>query len=208
MVMQPKITERDRTAIATAVAKAEARTSVEMRLVLAHSSSHYGAFALIYPALLALVAGGVASAILPGLDAWRLFLGQAVLFLVGVAVLQWLPLRFALIPHGIKRKAAWRHARLHYASIGLKQPHLRSALLIFCSQVERSIEILVDDAIAEKLPEAVWAPIVADFQASFAQGKVAEAFAAAASGCAAILEPVFPPVIGQKNEIPDTLVEL
>jgi putative membrane protein len=206
--MQPKITDGDRAAIAAAVAKAEATTSVEIRMVLAHSSSHYGAFALIYPALLALVAGGVASAVFPGLEATRLFLGEAVLFLVAVVVLQWLPLRFALIPHGIKRKAAWRHARLHYASIGLKQPHLRSAILIFCSQVERSIEILVDDAIAEKLPEAVWSPIVAEFQAAFAQGKVAEAFCAAAAGCAAILEPVFPPVIGQINEIPDTLVEL
>lgn len=208
MVTQPKVTDDDRAIIAGAVAKAEAVTSVEIRMVLAHSSSHYGAFALIYPALLALVAGGIASAIFPGLNAWRVFLGQSILFLVGVVVLQWTQLRFALIPHGIKRKAAWRHARLHYASIGLKQPHLRSAILVFCSQVEHSIEILVDDAIAEKLPEAVWVPVVTEFQAAFAQGKVAEAFVGAAAACAAILSPVFPPVIGQKNEIPDTLVEL
>jgi putative membrane protein len=197
-----------RARIAAAVAKAETLTGVELRLVLAVSSSQYGAFALIYPALLALLAGGIASAIDPGLHAWKLFGGQAVLFLAGVAAMQWHPLRFALAPPSAKRKAAWRHARLHYASIGLKQPHSKSALLIFCSLTERSVEILADDAIAEKLPQAVWQPVVEAFKRDIAQGRVADAFAMAAGACAAILAPAFPPVAGQPNEIADDLVEL
>jgi putative membrane protein len=202
------LTDADRASIAQAVARAEAATSVELRLVLTHSSSHYGAFAIIYPALLALIAGGLAAFVNPDLEAERLFLGQAVLFLAAVAALQWHPLRFALVPPGAKRKAAWRHARLHYASIGLKQPHLRSAVLVFASSVEHSVEILVDDAIAEKLPEGAWAPVVAEFRTCFAQGNVADAFVKTADTCALILAPAFPPKEGQVNEIPDTLVEL
>ena len=197
-----------RARIAAAVAEAEALTGVELRLVLAHSSSHYGAFALIYPALLALVAGGIASAIAPALHAWLLFTSEAVLFLAGVGLMQWQALRFALAPPSVKRKAAWRHARLHYASIGLKQPHIKSCLLIFCSQVERSVEILADDAIAEKLPEALWQPVVEAFKRDIAEGRTADAFVTAAGACAAILAPAFPPVPGQANEIPDELVEL
>jgi putative membrane protein len=197
-----------RARIAAAVAKAETLTGVELRLVLAQSSSQYGAFALIYPALVALIAGGIASAIDPGLQAWKLFSGQAVLFLAGVGLLQWHGLRFALAPPAAKRKAAWRHARLHYASIGLKQPHSKSALLIFCSLTERSVEILADDAIAEKLPQAVWQPVVEAFKRDTAQGRIADAFATAAGACAAILAPVFPPMTGQPNEIADELVEL
>jgi putative membrane protein len=208
MVMHKNLDDAGRARVAAAVAEAEATTCVELRLVLAHSSSHYGAFALIYPALLALVAGGIASAISPDLPGWRVFMGEALVFLIAVAALQWRPLRFALIMGPIMRKAAWRHARLHYASIGLKQPHIKSALLIFCSETERTVEILADDTIAEKIPESAWHPIVHAFKADFAQGRVADAFATAARDCAAILAPVFPPAAGQNNEIADELVEL
>jgi putative membrane protein len=202
------LTDADRALIAQAVGKAERMTSVELRLVLANASSHYGAFALIYPALSALIVGGVAAVVFPDLDAQTLYLGQAILFLVAVAALQWLPLRFALIPPVVKRKAAWRYARLHYASIGLKQPHLRNAVLVFASTVEHSVEILVDETIAEKLPEELWAPVVAEFRTCFAQGRVAEAFVNAADNCALVLARAFPPEVGQESQIPDDLVEL
>lgn len=202
------LTAEDRTRIAAAVAKAETQTGVEIRLVLAHSSSHYGAFALIYPALLALVAGGAAAAWLPDLAATDLFIGQALLFAAGIAILQSQALRQAFAPAQVKRKAAWRHARLHYASIGLKQPHTHNLVLVFCSIAERSIEILVDDAIHEKLPEPVWQPIVAAFKAEFAKGRVADAFVNVSGACAAVLAPLFPPEPGRINEIPDELVEI
>jgi putative membrane protein len=208
MVTHKNLDDAGRARITAAVAEAETKTRVEIRLVLAHSSSHYGAFALIYPGLLALIAGGIASAIRPDLPAWMLFVGQALVFLVSVAALQYPPLRQALVPPAIKRKAAWRHARLHYAGIGLKHPHIRSAILVFCSEAERSVEILADDEISELLPSTVWLPVVHDFKARFAQGKVADAFVEAAGACAAILAPTFPPVAGQPNEIADDLVEL
>jgi putative membrane protein len=206
--MVARLTEVDRARIAAAVAAAEAATSAEIRLVLARWSSHYGAFALIYPALLALIGGGLAAAIFPTIGAFRLFAGEALLFLAGVAALQWPVLRRALAPPGVKRKAAWRHARLHYASIGLRRPHTKSALLLFCSEAERTVEILVDDEIAERLPGTVWDPIVAAFKADFAGGRLADAFVKAAVSCAAILSPAFPPIPGQINELPDALVEL
>jgi putative membrane protein len=207
-VVAHSLTAADRARIAAAVAKAEAQTGVEIRLVLAHSSSHYGAFALIYPALLALVAGGAAAAWVSDLAATDLFIGQALLFAAGVAILQSQALRQAFAPARVKRKAAWRHARLHYASIGLKQPHTHNLVLVFCSIAERSIEILVDDAIHEKLPEPVWQPIVAAFKAELAKGRVADAFVNVAGACAAVLGPSFPPEPGRVNEIPDELVEI
>jgi len=202
------LNDGDRAQIAAAVAEAEARTSVELRLVLAHASSRYGAFALTYPALLALLAGGAASALRPGLPAWILFTGQAVLFLLALAAFQWPPLRLRLVPGAIKRKAAWRHARLHYASVGLRHPHAKNTLLLFCSAAERSVEILADDAIAEKLPESVWLPVVEAFKADFARGCVADAFANAARACADRLAPQFPPQAGQISTIADELTEL
>jgi putative membrane protein len=202
------LNDGDRARIAAAVAEAEARTSVELRLVLAHASSRYGAFALIYPALLALLAGGIAAAVRPGLHAWILFAGQAALFLLAIAVLQWQALRIRLVPAAAKRKAAWRVARLHYASIGLRQPHAKNTLLIFCSAAERTVEILADDAIAEKLPENVWRPVVDTFTKDFGRGGVADAFVNATRACADRLASHFPPQPGQISEIADELTEL
>ena len=206
--MHRNLDDAGRARIAAAVAEAESKTNAEIRLVLAQCSSHYGLFALIYPALAALIAGGIASAIRPEIAGWMLFAGQAIVFAVIAAALQWQPLRLALVPLTVKREAAWRHARLHYASIGLKQPHIKSAVLLFCSEAERSVEILADDAIAELLPPSVWEPVVQAFKVQFAAGKVADAFVGAAGACATILAPNFPPVAGQPNEISDDLVEL
>jgi putative membrane protein len=208
MVTHAPLTNSDRARIAAAITAAEALTSVEFRLVHAHWSSHYGAFALIYSGLVALIAGGAAAAVSPDLPSAWLFIGQAVIFGVAVLALQWPALRRALAPPHVKRKAAWRHARLHYASIGLTQPHTRNAALVFCSEAERYVEILVDDAIAEKLPPSVWTPIADRFKADLAGGHVGDAFVTAAGACAAILAPVFPPIPGQVSEIPDALVEL
>jgi putative membrane protein len=135
-------------------------------------------------------------------------MGQAVVFAIAFAVLQSQGLRAALAPAASRQKAAWRHARLYYASIGLKQPHLKSVVLVFCSVTERAVEILVDDAVAEKLPESAWTPIVAQFTASLRRGAVADAFVAAADECAVLLAPLFPAKPGDANEVPDTLVEL
>jgi len=207
MVIAP-LTDDDRARIAQAVARAEALTSVELRLVLAQWSSHYGAFALIYSILAALVGGGLAAAIRPGLDAAWLFMGEVALFVAALILLQWPALRRALAPASVKRKAAWRHARLHYASIGLRQPHTHKLVLVFCSAAERYVEILVDDAVAEKLPESAWQPVVGAFKTEIVRRHVVEAFVEAANSCAAILAPVFPPEPGQESELPDNLVEI
>ena len=208
MVRIPDLTGADRARIAAAVAEAEAATSIELRFVLAHASSHYGAFALIYPALLALIAGGIALLVLPDLTAQRMFMGEAAIFALSVAAMEWGALRQRLAPPSAKRKATWRQARLYYASLGLKEPHLRNNLLLFCSAAERTVEILVDDEIAEKVPASAWNPVVAAFKSDIARGRVADAFVNAAASCAAILGPLFPEASGQDKRKPDTLVEL
>ena len=206
--MKPLLSEADHARVAAAVTAAEARTAVELRLVLARASGHYGLYEVIYPSVAALVLGGVIAAVQPDLGAAWLFLREAAIFLVLLALLLWPALRRALVPPAVKREAAWRHARLHYAALGLTQPHVKSTLLLFCSAAERTVEILVDDAIGERLPPASWQPVIAAFKAAFAGGRTADAFAEAATSCADILAPLFPSKPGQVNEVPDDLVEI
>lgn len=207
-MVAPELSDADRARIAEAVRTAEATTSVEIRLVLAHASGHYREYELIYPAMLALLAGGVMAGVRPALGAGWLFIGEAALFTLAAALLQWPALRRALVPRPVKHKAAWRQARLDYARVGLTSPHTHGVLLLYCSAAERYVEILVDDVIAEALPTAVWSPIVEQFRSRFAAGAVADAFVEAASGCAAALAPKFPRHAGDANELPDGLEEV
>ena len=208
MVAKHLLSDADRARIAQSVQAAEALTSVEIRLVLAHASGHYSEFELIYPALFALLGGGAAAAFLPASGAGQLIMAEATLFAVAALLLQWPALRRALVPGPVKRKAAWRHARLNYASTGLTRRHTRSILLIFTSAAERYVEILVDDAIAEVLPDATWTPIVERLKSDLAAGAIADAFSNAAKSCATLLAPHFPHVPGETNELPDTLEEI
>lgn len=208
MVKPTALTNADRARIAAAVTRAEALTSVEIRLVLARSSDSYEGFSILIPALVALLAGGLETAVRPALTAATVLLLQAGVFAAGLALMRLPWLRRSLTPAAVKHQAAWRHARLHYAQIGLTQPHLRNALLVFCSLAEHYVEVLVDDAVAEKLPNACWEPLIAEFRAAMASGRLADAFVAAADRSAKLLAPAFPPIAGQSSEIPDTLEEI
>jgi len=208
MVGGPTLTETEQTRIADAVKAAEQQTSAEIRLVLAHASGLYSEFELIYPGPFALIVGGAIAWLQPTIDAGRLFMIEAALFLFSFLALQWPALRRRLVPASVKRKAAWRHARLNYANIGLTRLHDRGAVMIFCSAAEHYVEILVDDSIAEKLPQSTWAPIVERFKARFAAGAVVDAFVEAADACAQALAPHFPHRPGETNMLSDALEEV
>ena len=202
------LSDADRARIAEAVRIAEAMTNVEIRLVLAHASGHYREYELIYPAMLALLSGGVVAALRPDLFAGWLFVCEAALFVLVAAMLQWTSLRTALVPRSVKHKAAWRQARLEYARVGLTCAHTRGVLLLYCSMAERYVEILVDDMIAEVLGAEVWLPIVNRFKERFAGGSVADGFIEAATASAEALAPNFPRRAGDTNELPDGLEEV
>ena len=65
-------------------------------------------------------------------------------------------------------------------------------LLLFVSEAERHVEILADRGIEERVDQAAWDKIVADFVASVAAGTVAPALTAAIGACATILETHYP----------------
>ena len=208
MVKATNLTDIDRNRIAEAVRGAETQTSVEICLVLAKSSSQYQAFEIIYPALLALAAGGAAAVFHPALAAISVFAVQGAVFVVGALILQWRPLRIALVPPKIKRQAAWRRARLSYAGLGLQNVRTKNAVLVFCSAAERYVEILTDDAVVTAVPQETWTGITDRFAKQFAKGDKTDAFVQAAAACAETLAVKFPPDPGRANQLPDQLTEI
>jgi putative membrane protein len=197
--------EQERARIAAAVAAAEARTSVELKLALAPASSHYGAFALIHPALLALLIGCVVAVAFPGTSARAMLLLQAAGAALAYALLHIPGLRRALVPVGVKRKAARRLARLEFARLGLDTAAGRPALLLFATSAERYVEILVDARVATRVEQASFDAIVATFGAAARTGRIADAFVAATEAIAATLQGPFPAQPGDRNERSDEI---
>ena len=102
--------EHERAAIEAAISRAERKTSGEIVVVATRVSSRYYGIALLWAALAAL------SVPLPLIlfTHWPveyIYLIQLAVFALGVALLQWEPLRFAVVPKSAK------HARAHKRAV-------------------------------------------------------------------------------------------
>lgn len=197
-----------RNLVEAAVAAAETRTCAEFAAVVAQASDQYAAFPLLWSALLALVGGGTVALALPSTTSIMIFAIQASLFVVAGFVLYIKPLRFGLVPTAIRLEQARRLARLQFAALVQQRTRGSVGLLLFVSLAERHVEILVDRAIADRIPETAWQKVIDDFVAQVRAGRVVEGLIAAVEACTKILEEHFPADPASPNEIPNLVTEL
>lgn len=201
------ITESGRQEIADAIRAAEAMTSGEIFCVFARSSDDYRYIPLLWAAVVALIL----PAPLILLTLWPvqiIYLAQLVLFLVSALVLAWTPLRVRLVPGPIKRRRAHRHAMELFLSHGLHMTEYRTGVLIFLSDAERYAEVVADEGIYERVDAAVWDDAVSALVAAAREERPAAGFVKAIAICGELLAKHFPLVAGDRNELPNQLVEL
>lgn len=189
--------------IEAAVSAAEARTSAEFALVLAQVADGYEAWPALWAALLALLAGGALSLLLPALDATHVFGGQVAVLAVAGIVLHMPRLRPLLAPPSLRREEAAKLARLQFAAVVQRRTAERIGVLLFVSLAEHHVEILVDRAIGERVPEQAWGVVVDAFAARIREGRLADGFVEAVERCAGLLEKEFPLRPGDRDELPN-----
>jgi len=80
-------------------------------------------------------------------------------------------------------------------------------VLIFVSEAERYVEILVDDGISSRLDDSHWDGIVRAFTQQVKQGQTLAGFIACIDACGELLK-VHVPVTQTRNELPNRLVVL
>lgn len=183
-----RLSAQDQDRIRAAVADAEARSQARFALVVVPASDRYALFPLVYGALLALLAGAVLAIFWPTLG-FRLGFGvMAAAFVVISLLLDWWPLRLALVPKRIKCAHANDLAHREFAARVLAHRDRASGMVFFVSLGERYVEILADRSLHERVGEKAWQDIVAQFAAAAKAGKLAEAILACISASAAILE--------------------
>lgn len=204
--MQPFSAEEQAT-IAEAITSAERKTSGEIVVVVANASGGYFTYALMWAALAALIVPWP----LIYATTWpieHIYLIQLSVFLVGAALAQWDTLRFAIVPKAIKRSRAHRKAVEQFLAQNLHTTRGRTGVLIYVSFAEHYAEVIADDGIYQKVPQATWVEVVDLLTEHLGRGARTEGFIAAIEACGKILARHFPPGRADKNELPNHLIVL
>lgn len=183
-----RLSTDDEARIRAAAEDARTRTNARFTLVIVPASDRYTLFPLVYGAFLALFAGALLAIFWPN-GGLRLGFGVMVAaFLLASLLLDWWPLRVALVPKHIKYAHARDLAHREFAARVLANRKQESGMVFFVSLSERYVEILADRNLHERVGEEAWRRIVAGFVSAAKTGKLAEGFLAGITASAALLE--------------------
>jgi putative membrane protein len=218
--------DADRTRLSAAVRAAEGNTSGEIVTIIADRSDayhdvglHYAILAMllvpilfaVFPAwpdaLLTLITSGWGEREMPALYVLIFFL-MALVFLIVRYTLAIMPLRLALTPKGTRRRRVRRRA-IELFKVGTeKRTTGRTGILIYLSMGEHMAEIVADEAIYTRVPDTDWGDAMAAMIEQVAAGRVTDGMIAAVEKVGAILSTNLPRDAGDKNELPDRVIEL
>ncbi len=223
----PILTGDDRARIAAAVASAEAGCDAEIVTILADHSDTYDDIALVWSALvalLALIALSVAPhfflALVERVMGWwqtRWSPGAVITlaatiatvkFLATYLLLLWRPLRLALVPGPIKRHRVHARARACYRIGAQHRSDAGRTVLIYLSRAERRAEIIADPDIAAKVPATEWNAAMAAICAHCGDGRLGDGMVEAIARIGAVLAQHFPASGPPAKQLPDTMIEL
>ncbi|MFI5019380.1 MAG: TPM domain-containing protein, partial [Dongiales bacterium] len=164
------------------------------------------------------LAGGILAALAAALvvrlvDPWGppllLLLGaQIVAFGIVYGILELTPLSVRLAPRRARQVKARRLAHLLFLDRGLASLPEHNGVLLLVALAEHQVEIVADHGIESLAGSAEWKKIVDAFTATARQGAVAKALETAIRDLGALLARHYPVAPGDRNHLPDRLIEL
>jgi putative membrane protein len=197
----------ERAAIEDAISRAEKETSGEIIVVVASASGRYFGIGVMWAALVAL------GAPLPliWLTKWpgeHIYLAQLAVFALGLALIQWEPFRFALVPKSVKRATAHGRAVEQFLAQPLHTTKGRTGVLIYVSFAERFAGVIADNAIYREVPRETWEQVVRELTGHLSRGARDKGLIATIDACGKLLAKHFPPGRHAVNELPNHLIVL
>ncbi|MCZ6641698.1 MAG: TPM domain-containing protein [Gammaproteobacteria bacterium] len=194
----------EQTRISEAIAEVERGTDAELVTVLAASSDDYRYIPLLWAALVALIVPS-ALYLTPLSTAWMIT-AQLATFLVLAVLLQIETLRARLIPRSVRTLRAANMARRQFLEQGLHHTADDTGVLIFVSEAERYVEILVDRGISSKVDNERWSSIIEKFVDDVHAGQVERGFLTALARCGELLAEAVPKTPDNLNELDNRLI--
>jgi putative membrane protein len=203
-----RLTVTERQGVEAAIAKAEKATTAEFVAVVARRADRYHVASLVAGILGALAAGVLAY----GLDPWgsiALGLGAEGLgFGIVYGLFELTTIGVRLAPRRAREVKSRRLAHLLFLDRGLAGLPARNGVLLLVALAERQVEIVADRAIDELAGSAEWQRIVEVFTSQARSGDVARALEAAILDLGRLLARHYPAGAGDRNHLPDRLIEL
>ncbi|WP_296256729.1 MULTISPECIES: TPM domain-containing protein [unclassified Pseudomonas] len=201
------LTDDEQQQVAQAIENVERNTDAELVTVLAASADDYTYAPLIWAGLVALLLPGLINFYPGWLNANELLLTQIATFIV-VALLCRLPgIGSRMVPASVRHWRAGSLARRQFLEQNLHSTVNGIGVLIFVSEAERYVEIIVDDGIARRVDDMVWRSMVDVFTQRVSEGKILEGFLGCIQSCGEVLSDQVP-VTQARNELPNRLVVL
>ena len=159
--------------------------------------------------LAALAAAPVVMLVDPWGPSLLLLLGaQCVAFGIVYGILELTPLSVRLAPRRAREVKARRLAHLLFLDRGLSSLPEHNGVLLLVALAEHQVEIVADHGIESLAGSAEWKKIVDAFTATARQGAVARALEVAIRDLGALLARHYPVAPGDRNHLPDRLIEL
>ena len=201
------LTPQQQQQVADAVTRAEQRTDAEIVTVLAPRADDYSYIPLLWASLIALVVPALVHFLIGGLQIYGLLMLQWACFVFLSLIFRLPAITTRLIPPRIRHWRASNLARRQFLEQKLHHTRDRTGVLVFVSEAERYVEILVDEGISQHLDDSDWGSIVSDFTRRVALGHTAEGFISCIDACAELLERHVPKT-HPRNQLPNRLVML
>lgn len=193
--------------VSEAISRVERETDAELVTVLAPQADNYAYIPLLWAGILALILPGAINYFPGWLSAHELLLTQWATFIVLGLLFRVPSVTTRLIPRSVRYWRASNLARRQFLEQNLHHTHAGTGMLIFVSEAERYVEILVDQGISSRLSNETWQAIVADFTQQVKRGRTLQGFLSCIEACGGHLKEHVP-ATHERNELPNHLVIL
>jgi putative membrane protein len=201
----PLLTSEQLKLVADAVAAVETRTDAELVTVLAKRADDYRYIPTLWAAIVALLTPAILRLTPLWLDLVDVMAIQLTVFAVFAVLFRIPAVMTRLIPRQRKKRNASQLARVQFLEQNLHHTRAETGILIFVSEFERHVEILVDRGISRHVADEAWQKLIDAFVEKVKAGNSVEGFIDCINGCCDVLAQHVP-ATDQKNELPNRLV--
>ena len=201
------LTQQQQQQVADAVARAEQHTDAEIVTVLAPRADDYSYIPLLWASLIALLVPALVHFFIGGVEIYDLLMLQWGTFVLLSLIFRLPAITTRLIPPRVRHWRAGNLARRQFLEQKLHHTEGGTGVLIFVSEAERYVEIMVDEGISRHLENGAWDTIVSDFIRRISLGQTAEGFIACIDASAQLLAQHVPRT-QSRNQLPNRLVML
>lgn len=201
------LSESEQQQVTQAITALERQTDAELVTVLAGQADDYSYIPLLWASLVALLVPGALNYYFLWLNAQELLLAQWATFAVFALLLRIPSLTTRLIPRPVRHWRAANLARRQFLEQNLHNTSGATGMLIFVSEAEHYVEIVVDRGISSQIPDETWQTIVTTFTQQVKQGHTLQGFLDCIDACGEHLK-LHLPATHTRNELPNHLVIL